>query len=58
MKKYGKLVWIYMGRRKVIVINSYEIVREVFVIKVEDFVGWFWYFFGNIFGWDCIDIVF
>lgn len=57
-KKYGKLVRIHMGRRKVIVINSYEIAREALVTKAEDFAGRPRHFFGNIFGRDCTDIVF
>ena len=57
-KKYGKFFRIQMGRRKVIVINSYEIAREALITKAEDFAGRPHHFFGNIFGRNCTDIVF
>ena len=57
-KKYGKLFRIQMGKRNVIVINSYDIAREALVKKAVDFAGRPHHFFGNIFGRNCTDIGF
>ena len=47
-----------MGRRKVIVINSYEIAREALLTKAKDFAGRPPHFFGSIFGRDNTDLAF
>ena len=57
-KKYGKIFRVQMGRRKVIVINSYEATREALVTKAKDFAGRPHHFFGSIFGRDSTDIAF
>ena len=57
-KKYGKLFRVQMGRRKVIVINSYEIAREALVTKAKDFAGRPPHFFGSIFGRDNTGLAF
>lgn len=57
-KKYGKLLRIHMGTRKVIVINSYELAREALITKSKDFAGRPCHYFGNIFGRDGTDIAF
>ena len=57
-EKYGKLFRIKIGSRKVIVINSYEIAREAFLAKAEDFAGRPHHFLGSIFGRNSTDIGF
>lgn len=57
-KKYGKIFRIYMGRRKLVVINSYEIAREALVTKGKDFAGRPPHYFGSIFGRGSTDIAF
>lgn len=57
-KKYGKIFLIHMGRRKLIVINSFEIAREALVTKAKDFAGRPHHYFGSIFGRDSTDIAF
>lgn len=47
-----------MGRRKLVVINSYEIAREALVTKGKDFAGRPPHYFGSIFGRDSTDIAF
>ncbi|XP_022795057.1 cytochrome P450 1A1-like [Stylophora pistillata] len=56
--KYGKLFRIHMGRRRMIVINSYEIAKEALVTKATDFAGRPRHFFGDVFGRNRTDFAF
>ena len=57
-EKYGKLFRIQLGNRKVIVINSYEIAREAFLTKAEDFAGRPHHFLGGTFRRNATDLAF
>lgn len=58
VKKFGKIFWFIVGIYWIVVVNIIDVVCEVFVKKVNDFVGWLWFYMVDFIFWGGKDIVF